>query len=265
MSKLLLLGCSTVLAAVLSLLLARVHPFGDAGLYSHAVVADPIPAQVAMSAPVRALLNQKCVDCHSSQARPPFYGHFAPVSWLLERDIVVARREMNLSNWTSYTPEQQDVFKSKILQQARSGNMPPLQYRIIHWRTRITSADIQVLTAWANAAPANDAPAEAALAGDAIRGKTVFEKRCTGCHALTTDREGPRLQGVFGRPAAFIPGFPYSAALRQAQIVWNEQTLDRWLSDPDSFIPNSNMDFRVPRPQERNDLIAYLSTMRPEH
>jgi cytochrome c len=261
MSKLLLLGWSIVLAGTLSLLLARVHPFGDAGLYSHAVVADSIPAQVAMSAPVRALLNQKCVDCHSSQARPPFYGHFAPVSWLLERDIVAARREMNLSNWTSYTPDQQDVLKSKILQQARSGKMPLLQYRIIHWSTRITPGDIQVLSAWANGGPASLVPAEVTLAGDHIHGKDVFEKRCTGCHALTTDREGPRLQGVFGRRIASVPGFPYSAALRQTQMVWNEETLDRWLTDPDSFIPNSNMDFRVPKAQERKDLIAYLSTM----
>ncbi len=263
MSTLRLLGCSAVLAAVLSLLLARVHPFGDAGFYSRTLVADPISPQSAMPDPVRALLTQKCADCHSSQSSPPPYGHFAPVSWLLERDIVAARKEMNLSNWTSFTPEQQDVFKSKILQQARSGNMPPLQYSIIHWKTRITHADLQVLTAWAQAAPAGDVPAEDALTGDPVRGKAVFEKRCTGCHTLTSDREGPRLQGVFGRRTASIPGFPYSAALRQTQIVWNEQTLDRWLADPDSFIPNSNMDFRVPKRQERKDLIAYLSTLRP--
>lgn len=109
----------------------------------------------------------------------------------------------------------------------------------------------------------NATPAESTIAADPIRGKALFERRCTGCHALTTDREGPRLEGVFGRRAASIPGFPYSAALRQSQIVWNEQSLDHWLTDPGSFLPNSNMDFRVPKPQERKDLIAYLSTMPP--
>lgn len=265
MSKLSLLGWSTVLAAALSLMLARVHPFGDAGLYSHTVAADPIPAQAAISAPARALLNQKCVDCHSAQTRAPLYGRFAPVSWLLERDIVAARKQMNLSNWTTYTPDQQDVFKSKILQEAHSGDMPPLQYRIIHWSARITPADIQVLTDWAHAAPASIDTAQATLAGDPMRGKAVFEKRCTGCHTLTTDREGPRLQGVVGRRAASIPGFPYSAALRQSNIVWNDESLDRWLTDPDSLVPNTNMDFRVPKPQERQDLIAYLRVALPEH
>ncbi|HEV2576722.1 MAG TPA: heme-binding domain-containing protein [Acidobacteriaceae bacterium] len=261
MNRLPLIGLSTVLATALSLLLARVHLFGNAGLYSHAIVADPIPAEAAMPVPVRALLNQKCVDCHSSQARAPFYGHFAPVSWLLERDIVAARREMNLSNWTGYTPDQQDVFKSKILQQPKSGEMPPLQYRVIHWSSRITPADIQVLAAWAGGEQANDVREEAAQAGDPVSGKAVFERRCTGCHALTTDREGPRLQGVVGRRSASVPGFPYSTAVRQANIIWSEETLDRWLTDPDSLIPNSNMDFRVPQPQERKDLIAYLGTM----
>ena len=264
MSRLQFISWFGVLGAVLSPLLARVHPFGNAGLYSSAIVEDPIPSQVVMSAPVRALFNQKCVDCHSSQARPPFYGHFAPVSWLLERDIVAARREMNLSNWMSYTPDQQDVFKSKILQQAKSGEMPPLQYRVIHWSARITPADIQVLNVWANGGVGGDVAAAAPLAGDPMRGKGVFERRCTGCHALTTDREGPRLQGVVGRRTASVPGFPYSAALRKANIVWNGETLDRWLTDPDSLIPNSNMDFRVPKPQERKDLIAYLGTMRAE-
>ena len=47
--------------------------------------------------------------------------------------------------------------------------------------------------------------------GDAVRGKAVFEKRCTGCHAMDVDREGPRLAGVFGRKAGSIGGLHYSA------------------------------------------------------
>jgi cytochrome c2 len=93
---------------------------------------------------------------------------------------------------------------------------------------------------------------------DPNRGKDLFNRRCTGCHSLTDNREGPHLAGVYGRPSASIAGFPYSAALRAAHITWNDQTLDRWLTDPDAFLPNNNMDFRVPRPQERADLIAFL-------
>jgi cytochrome c len=94
--------------------------------------------------------------------------------------------------------------------------------------------------------------------GDAARGRDLFNRRCTGCHSLTQNSEGPRLGGVYGRIAATAPGFSYSAALTAAQLTWEEHTLDRWLTDPNAFVPGNNMDFRVPRPQERADIIAFL-------
>jgi cytochrome c len=94
--------------------------------------------------------------------------------------------------------------------------------------------------------------------GDAVRGKEVFEKRCTGCHALDQDREGPRLRGVYGRNSGEVPGFPYSEALKKARIVWNEKSLEQWLTDPDSLVPGNNMDFHVPKAQERRDLVRFL-------
>jgi len=258
MRKLRLVGWATALAIVPSFLLARVHPFGDAVLYANPATTHRVDEDASVPLDVRAVLSAKCADCHSSQTSAPVYGRFAPISWLLERDINEARKRMNLSDWASYTPEQQDTLKSKILQQARSGQMPLLQYRVLHWSTSITPADIQTLTAWAHGSAFGASAAAATLPGDAARGQMVFEKRCTGCHSLTTDREGPRLQGIYGRPAGSIAGFPYSTAVLHAHAVWNEESLDRWLTEPDSFIANSNMDFRVPKPQERKDLIAYF-------
>jgi cytochrome c len=95
-------------------------------------------------------------------------------------------------------------------------------------------------------------------AGEAARGKDVFERRCTGCHSLDQNREGPRLRGVFGRVSGSVSDFAYSPAIKQARITWNENTLERWLADPDIFIPGNNMDFRVAKPQERSDLIRFL-------
>jgi cytochrome c len=94
--------------------------------------------------------------------------------------------------------------------------------------------------------------------GDLVHGQQLFEKRCTGCHALETNREGPHLQGVYNRPAGTVQNFPYSAALKGAHITWNDQTLEKWLTDPDAFLPGNNMDFHVPRPQERKDIIAFF-------
>jgi cytochrome c2 len=108
----------------------------------------------------------------------------------------------------------------------------------------------------------SDAPTDArqtlTTRGDAQRGKILFEKRCTGCHAMDGEREGPRLAGVFGRKAGSVPGFPYSKGLINYGLTWNEVTLDRWLTDPDLIAPDTMMDFQVPKAQERADLIAYL-------
>ena len=89
------------------------------------------------------------------------------------------------------------MLVAKIIQEAKGGDMPPLQYLLLHWDAKLSKADVQTISMLGRSAGSS----EAALggAGDAARGKAVFEKRCTGCHAMEADREGPRLAGVFGR------------------------------------------------------------------
>jgi cytochrome c len=94
--------------------------------------------------------------------------------------------------------------------------------------------------------------------GDPQRGKELFEKRCGGCHALDKDKEGPRLGNVFGRKAGAITTFKYSDSLKSAPVVWNAVTLDKWLVDTDSVIPDNDMDFHVPKAEERADIIQFL-------
>jgi cytochrome c len=92
-------------------------------------------------------------------------------------------------------------------------------------------------------------------------GKVLFEKRCTGCHALDADHEGPRLRGVVGRAAGTVKTFGYSKALRSTTFKWDEATLDKWLTDTESVAPDNDMSFRVPRPEERAAIILYLKSL----
>jgi cytochrome c len=94
--------------------------------------------------------------------------------------------------------------------------------------------------------------------GDPARGQQLFESRCTGCHSLTENHAGPKLQGVYGRTSGTAEGFDYSAAIKKAAIVWDEKSIDKWLTDTDAFIPGNAMDFSVPKEQERLDIISYL-------
>lgn len=89
-------------------------------------------------------------------------------------------------------------------------------------------------------------------------GKELFARRCAGCHALDRDKEGPRLGGALGRAAASVPSFQYSEALQKSGLTWSDDTLDRWLTDPERLVPGNDMGFRLERLEERNAIIAYL-------
>ena len=98
-------------------------------------------------------------------------------------------------------------------------------------------------------------------AGSAKHGAELFKNMCAGCHAFDSEKEGPRLRGVFGRPAGAVSGFPYSDGLRKSGLVWDEVSLDKWLADPDRAAPGNDMAFRIEDAGQRADIIAYLKTL----
>ena len=97
-------------------------------------------------------------------------------------------------------------------------------------------------------------------AADAGRGQQLYESRCIGCHSIDDNRAGPAHKGVFGRKAGLAKGFDYSPAVKSSKLIWNERTLDRWLTNPEAAIPGNKMGFAVPDPIDRADLIEYLRT-----
>ena len=123
-------------------------------------------------------------------------------------------------------------------------------------RSLVTSATAVVVLWMLLSAYSTRAAAD--VPGDPARGKQLFEKRCTGCHSLDADKEGPHLRGVYGRKAGTASGFNYSDALKAANFTWNDALLQKWLTDTDSVVPDNNMDFHVPNPDERADIIRYL-------
>jgi cytochrome c len=251
---------SCIATVTASLALARIHPFGNAGLFGAEGAARPIMERASVPPEVRAILAKKCADCHSSQTRVPLYGHLAPASWLMERDVIRGRQAMNLSLWDSYAVDRQQTLAAMIVHETREHKMPLLQYRLIHRDGRITDADLRVLASWAHTSSGSSfGQAEThGGVGDPSRGEALFERRCVGCHALAQNREGPRLQGVYGRATGSVADFAYSPALMKAHVVWDGSSLDKWLADPDAFIPGNEMDFQVSKPEERQDLIAFL-------
>jgi cytochrome c len=252
------LWTKAAIAAAMAVGLGYVHPFGNPRV-EPAKGLGTLLQGAQMPAEARAVLVAKCADCHSNETRWPIYSRIAPGSWLMERDIIEARKKMNLSQWDQIPADKQQVLMAKTFQEAKKGDMPPLQYRLLHWDAKISASDVRALSMLSK----NTGEVEKTLTreGDAVRGKAVFEKRCTGCHALEADREGPRLAGVYGRKAGSVPGFTYSAGLKNLGVTWDDAMLEKWLSDPDRVKPDNNMSFSVPKAAERRDVIAFLKSL----
>jgi cytochrome c len=103
--------------------------------------------------------------------------------------------------------------------------------------------------------------AHAQGAGEAQRGAQIFAQ-CKICHSLEPGKNtlGPSLHGLIGRKAGSVPGYSYSPAMKSANIVWNDDTLSKYLVDPKAFIPGDKMAFPgIKDPGKLGDLLAYLN------
>lgn len=99
------------------------------------------------------------------------------------------------------------------------------------------------------------------IEGNPESGKQVYAS-CMACHSLERDRTGPRHCGLFGRKAGTLPDFKYSSVMREASIIWNTETLDRFLESPLTMVPGTTMGFAgVKDDKKRRDLIAYLKSV----
>ncbi|SIN98074.1 cytochrome c [Bradyrhizobium erythrophlei] len=96
--------------------------------------------------------------------------------------------------------------------------------------------------------------------GDAARGEAKFGD-CAACHKLeaSANNVGPSLHGIFARKAGEIADFRYSPAMKRSGISWTPETLDKFISDPQSLVPANRMPYAgMASAADRADLIAYL-------
>jgi cytochrome c len=102
--------------------------------------------------------------------------------------------------------------------------------------------------------------ASAHAEGDAARGETLF-KECAACHKLQAgaNEVGPSLHGIFSRKAGELGDFRYSPAMKRSGVSWTAETLNKYVADPQAFIPANRMPYAgMSNAADRADLIAYL-------
>jgi cytochrome c len=102
--------------------------------------------------------------------------------------------------------------------------------------------------------------AQETLPPSAERGAELWAK-CRACHTVEKGGRnivGPNLHGVFGRRAGVLPNYNYSPAMRNAGLVWNDETLDKYLAATVDYLPGTKMYGGLAIKQDRLDLIAWL-------
>jgi cytochrome c len=96
-------------------------------------------------------------------------------------------------------------------------------------------------------------------------GETLFRRYCTICHdtAPGKNKVGPSLAGIVGRKSGDEAGFSYSDAMQSAGVTWDATTIDKYLTDPKSFVAGNKMLFPgVKNADGRHAIIEYLKTLK---
>ena len=105
-------------------------------------------ASEALPAKVETVLRRSCQDCHSNQTHWPWYSYVAPISWVVAHDVHAARRQMNLSEWASYSAKKRESRLNGICEQVVNGDMPEGKYALIHRRARVNEDERAAICQW---------------------------------------------------------------------------------------------------------------------
>ena len=83
------------------------------------------------------LFKRACGNCHSNETVWPGYSNVAPISWLINLDVKVARSKFNVSEWGQQKRNEGDEAASET----RRGKMPPWFYMPTHPEAKLTPAE----------------------------------------------------------------------------------------------------------------------------
>jgi len=93
----------------------------------------------------------------------------------------------------------------------------------------------------------------------------AFNNACRTCHSMREGdhRLGPSLYGIVGRKAGSVEGYAFSSAMRSANIVWDEETLDQFIADPEKVVHGNGMKpfGGIDDAKLRGEIVAYLKTI----
>jgi hypothetical protein len=130
-----------------------------AGTQTKAIAASGAHTAEMINPKVSAIVDRSCQDCHSNQTRLPWYGHVAPVSWILSRDVRKGRAKLDFSHWTGRAPSTNE--RMEICDAVSDGSMPLRAYTVVHRNARLSKQDVDLICDWAATPTSNESPLQA--------------------------------------------------------------------------------------------------------
>jgi cytochrome c len=132
------------------------------------------------------------------------------------------------------------------------------QYSAVRHRKRV-----HLLAALSGMALLSSPAALPQAAAEPATEQQAFNNACRTCHVTREgdNRLGPNLHKIVGRKAGSLPDYSYSSALKEADFVWDEAKLDRFIAGPDEVVAGNKMKpySGLTNKEDREKIVAFLA------
>lgn len=113
----------------------------------HSNPKTDIALEIQAPQEIKAILKKSCFDCHSNEAKYPWYSNIAPVSWMISRHVNNARSLVNFSTWESYTQEKKDKKIKEVFRTVYAA-MPLPSYLYMHDEAQLSKEERALVREW---------------------------------------------------------------------------------------------------------------------
>lgn len=134
---------------ILLIVLIVIQFFRPAGNAAPEIAANQIEASYWVPTEVKQVLKVSCYDCHSNTTVYPWYSNVQPVAWFLSNHIADGKREVNFSEFSTYSLSRQYKKFKEIGEQIKTDEMPLFSYTLIHRDALLNPKQKLLLQNWA--------------------------------------------------------------------------------------------------------------------
>ena len=138
--KKILLGVTIIFVAIQFIIPARNK--------SRQILPTDIINTYAVPEKVYAVLKKACYDCHSNNTRYPWYADLQPFGWQLQQHIKNGKKDLNFSEFGSYSSRRKINKLRAIDKSIKNGTMPLSSYTLLHKNARLTKDEKQLIINW---------------------------------------------------------------------------------------------------------------------